>query len=153
MTRADQSVDSCSDDAVLVEILTRILRRHDNCVDIGANVGQILRHLVRLAPGGRHRAFEALPHLADRIRSDFPFVEVHAVALSDEATEAPFHHVINDPGYSGLRQRRYDRPDPEIEILPVPARRLDDLLPMEEKIRFMKIDVEGAELQVLKGET
>src|SRR4051812_31574313 len=42
------------------------------CVDVGANVGAVLEMLTRLAPQGRHVAFEPLPELADDLRRRFP---------------------------------------------------------------------------------
>jgi FkbM family methyltransferase len=139
------------DDETLTEILRRILKPDDNCVDVGCNLGQILEQIVSLAPKGRHFAFEALPSLASEVARRFPTVTVSAVAISDENGTTSYRHVVNDPGYSGMRERRYDRPDPIIETITVPMRRLDGVLPADLLVRFIKIDVEGAELQVLRG--
>ncbi|HYC78271.1 MAG TPA: FkbM family methyltransferase, partial [Planctomycetota bacterium] len=54
-------------------------------------------------------------------------------------------------GYSGLRERRYDRPDEKIATLTVRIETLDGALPPERPVAFVKIDVEGAELAVLRG--
>lgn len=145
------------DDSLTERILARVLREDTCAADIGCNEGQILRSIVRLAPRGRHHAFEALPALAAGLRRTFPEVRVHAVALSDELGETDFQHVENDPGYSGLRRRRYDRPDPVVQTIRVPVSTLDHELghdgptPPADRIGFLKIDVEGAELQVLRG--
>ncbi len=139
------------DDSHATQIMTRVLSPRANCVDVGCNAGQILRHMVRLAPAGRHHAFEALPHLAKRVAREFPGVIVIQAAASDENGRTTFRHVVNDAGYSGMRERRYDRSDPKIEVIEVPMKRLDDVLPKDLDIRFVKIDVEGAELQVLRG--
>ena len=57
----------------------------------------------------------------------------------------------NDPGYSGLRRRMYDRPDPKITVIPVRVVTLDEIIPANEKIAFIKIDIEGGEFHAIKG--
>ena len=59
--------------------------------------------------------------------------------------------MVSNPAYSGLRERRYERPDEEIALIDVEVRRLDDLVDADQMIRLIKIDVEGAELGVLAG--
>jgi hypothetical protein len=78
---------------------------------------------------------------------------VHLVeaALSDAAGTASFQHVITNPAYSGLLKRRFDRPHEDVVEIQVNLRKLDDILPRGYDLHFMKIDVEGAELQVLRG--
>jgi FkbM family methyltransferase len=138
------------DDAMTSRILARVLRPDSCCVDVGCNEGQILQEMVRLAPRGQHHAFEAIPELAAGLVRRFPAVQVHAAAASNAAGETEFHLVENDPGYSGIRRRRYDRPDPQVRVIRVPMVTLDSVVG-EGRVDFIKIDVEGAELQVLEG--
>lgn len=126
------------------------LRADSNCVDVGAHAGAFLRHIVRLAPAGRHVAFEPLPPFQERLRRDFPQVDLHPCALSDAPGEAEFVYVPSAPGFSGLRERDYPG-NPTRERLRVELARLDDLLERERPVDLIKIDVEGAELQVLRG--
>src|SRR5436309_1457110 len=67
--------------------------------------GSVLREMVRLAPRGRHVAWEPLPELAARLAEDFPTVEVRAAALSDRGGEREFAHVVDEPGWSGFVAR------------------------------------------------
>ena len=134
-----------------IDVMRRLLRRDSSCVDMGAHTGDILRHMVAIAPDGSHRAFEALPHLAAELRKRFPAVLVHQVAVSDSRGEADFQYVENDPAYSGLRRRVYDHPDPRVLTIRVPVATLDELIPTGERIAFMKIDIEGGEYHALKG--
>ena len=135
--------------------LSRILRyvlRGDGCgVDVGSHCGSVLSQMIAVAPNAQHHAFEPLPHLAARLRREFPNATVYECALSDESGSSTFHRAVQDEGYSGLRRRDYARPDEQVEILQVQTRRLDDLLPPDLRVDFCKIDVEGAELQVLRG--
>jgi hypothetical protein len=70
-------------DRETIAIMARVLTPASNCVDIGASEGSILRHMVALAPDGRHYAFEPLPGKASVLRAAFPTVEVLELALSD----------------------------------------------------------------------
>jgi FkbM family methyltransferase len=125
----------------------------DDAVDVGAHEADVTRQITESAPGGRVLAIEPLPHLAAKLRAAaLPGVILEECALTDgEPGEVEFLHVKNNPGYSGLRERDY--PDtPDFERLTVQTRRLDDLVAQHGLApRFIKIDVEGAELLVLRG--
>jgi FkbM family methyltransferase len=138
------------EDVWLTEILRRSLRPDSSAIDVGCSVGQILAHMVQIAPSGRHIAFEPLPHRAEQLRRDFPQVEIFNMALSDTQGTSEFHHVVDDTGYSGLKRRQYPSDDMRVEKITVRVERLDDVAP-ERNFDFLKIDVEGAELQVLRG--
>ena len=64
-----------------------VLREDSNCIDVGANRGVILAEMCRVAPGGRHIAFEPTPIKARWLRKKFPEVQVEEVAVSDVAGE------------------------------------------------------------------
>jgi FkbM family methyltransferase len=133
-------------------VLATVLRRESNAIDVGANMGAVLESIVRIAPGGRHLAFEPIPELYERLAINFPGVDVHRAALSDVAGTTEFSHVRDASSYSGLRERA-DLPhgSGEVERIQVQTERLDDLLEPEYVPTLIKIDVEGAEFQVLSG--
>lgn len=122
----------------------------DIAIDVGAHSGTFLDVVLASAPHARHLAFEPLPHLADRLRENYPGVEVHKVALSDGVGATEFLYVEEDPGYSGLRRGGYPAPYTPQPIT-VHRARLDDLVGDDVLPRLVKIDVEGAELEVLRG--
>lgn len=138
-------------DRQTIEVMCRVVGHDSSCVDVGAHRGDILRHMVAIAPAGAHHAFEALPHLATGLRGRFPGVRVHQMAVSDSSGIADFQHVENDPAYSGLRRRLYDRPDPQVVTIRVPVATVDEVIPAGQRIAFMKIDVEGGEYHAIKG--
>jgi FkbM family methyltransferase len=139
-----------ADNASLEGLLRDELRADDNCIDVGANEGRFLGAMLAGAPRGRHIACEPIPVLAQQLRDRFPSVDVHEVALSDAPGCQEFVLVPDSMGYSGLRERTY--PDAfQTQKITVRVARLDDVLADDYAPRVLKVDVEGAELQVFRG--
>jgi FkbM family methyltransferase len=137
-------------DEQLFDAMLQILHIDSCCIDAGAHKGKILRDILTIAPRGHHYAFEPLPHLAEELSRNFPYVTVHACAIADQSQVAAFNYVENAPAYSGLRERIYDRPDPKIVKIEVPVVRLDDVN-IEHHIRLIKLDLEGGEYHAIVG--
>ena len=139
-------------DVQSMDVMRRVLSRTSNCVDAGSHRGDFLRWMLKFAPEGRHHAFEPLPGMYEILESRFSHlsnVQLHRVGLSDADGTDTFHHVLDAPGLSALRKRTDDgEATAEIEIRTV---RLDDVVPESVEIDLMKVDVEGAELQVFRG--
>jgi FkbM family methyltransferase len=131
-------------------LLAYVLPADGNCIDVGAHAGDVLADIVRLAPGGRHIAYEPLPAMAAVLAERFPAVDVRNAALAEAPGEAAFVHVVSNPAYSGLRERSYPGRE-QLETITVRTERLDDSLPEDYVPSFLKVDVEGAELQVFRG--
>jgi FkbM family methyltransferase len=142
---------SANYDRQTVEVMFRVLHKNLNGIDVGANIGNILQQMVSIAPRGRHYAFEPLPHLSQELSKKFPQVIVHQAAVSQRSGEAEFLFVENDPPYSGLRRRVYDRPDPKIIPIRVRVVTLDEIIPKKESIAFIKLDIEGGEFHAIQG--
>lgn len=130
-------------DRQTVDVMKKVLEPSSDCIDIGAFKGDFLRVMVGLAPGGRHYAFEPLPHLAQALRERYPSVEVIEAALSDRPGRRRFRHVQGAEGYSGFFRRPYDTYEENVSTIDVDVVRLDDVLPEQIHPRFVKIDVEG----------
>jgi FkbM family methyltransferase len=122
------------------------------CVDVGAHSGGVLGEIVRVAPHGRHIAYEPLPHLADRLKAAFPQVDVRCAALSDHAGESSFARVRAAEPWSGLVFRPLPgNVEPDVEEITVKLEALDEALPAGYVPDLVKIDVEGGEEQVMRG--
>ena len=132
------------DDEALTVLMAGVLSRDSNCIDVGAHRGIILEQMVRLAPEGRHIAFEPYPGLGAELADRFPGVDVRTTALFNERSRRPFNARADDPGLSGLA-------DPAGQQPAVDVVRLDDALPEGYRPALIKVDVEGAEYQVLEG--
>jgi FkbM family methyltransferase len=138
------------DNEALTLLVAAALAPDASGIDVGANEGRVLGEIVRVAPAGRHIAYEPIPGLAAELARRYPAVDVRRAALSDEEGETAFTHVKSRPSYSGLRERPYPGKE-ELERIQVHVERLDDALPEGFVPSFIKIDVEGAEGKVLAG--
>jgi FkbM family methyltransferase len=135
-----------------------VLRPGMGAVDVGAHVGRHGMEMVKcVAPGGHVMMFEPLPDLFatlhDRVKADDAInacAEVYPFALSDTTGETEFCVAVDAPGFSGLRERRYDVPT-RVRRINVSVRRLDDIAKLMVRVDYIKIDTEGAEWNVLKG--
>ncbi len=128
--------------------MTATLRHDSNCVDVGAHRGAVLEQMVRLAPAGRHLAFEPIPTFCQTLCERFPKVEVHGCALADVDGETTFH-VAENPELSGIQQREWLNTG--YDSIEVPVRTLDSVVAADRQVDFLKIDVEGAQVLVLRG--
>jgi FkbM family methyltransferase len=125
-------------------------------VDVGADWGVYATRLSDLVgPTGRVHAFEPHPLSRERLeavtRSE-PQVRVHGEALSDHEGTATLHVPVEDgepvEALAGLSPRR----GVQSQQVTVRTTTLDAALGEDaERVSFVKIDVEGHELAVLRG--
>lgn len=134
----------------LLALLEASLTPTSNCIDIGAYRGRVLQEMVRLAPYGKHIAYEPLPHMYQYLVQRFPGVDVRQAAVSNMPGETTFVYVKNSPGRSGFQERAF-REKQQTEQLTVRVEALDERLPEGYVPHFIKIDVEGAERLVFEG--
>ena len=131
------------------QIMPQVIRESSNCIDIGCHLGSVLSSIMSLAPKGHHIAFEPTPYKANWLKRKFPEVDLREMALSDTAGEVTFYCNTAQSGYNGLHE--HGQESDEFEKITVQCERLDDILPPAYHVDFIKIDVEGGELAVLRG--
>ncbi|MBI4507921.1 MAG: FkbM family methyltransferase [Chloroflexi bacterium] len=125
--------------------------------DVGAHVGQYtLMAAAAVGEAGRVYAFEPEPRNFGRLRSNvelngFRNVFLHQCAVSDVSGGATFYVHSGGNFNSGNHSLR---PDPDLahpQAIVVRTVTLADALLHAPKIDMIKIDVEGAEMLVLRG--
>lgn len=133
--------------------LDEALNEGDTFVDVGANIG--LHTVVgakRVGEAGRVLAIEAMPRTIDHLRASLRLsgvedrVEVWPVAAGASDEDDHIFHVAAVAGHSSL----YPLHEEVVEQVKVNIRSLDNLLPSVQ-VKLVKIDVEGAELDVIQG--
>ncbi len=139
--------------------LLEYLRPGMTFIDIGAHQGLYsLLASKKVSPGGRVVAFEPSPREFRRLRWNLALNRcrnVHAEPFAlgmTEGTAQLFVCLAGETGCNSLRPPVV--PDP-VRKIPVPITSLDRYLALAkigtDGVDFVKLDVEGAELDVLKG--
>jgi len=135
--------------------IKNILSKDAVFMDVGANVGAYIFTLENHLKSENIYAFEPNPQLFKRLGRLFPKVNLSSVALSDISTFAEFKiPVINGEKVHtrGTLQTSIKEKNEEKTILQkVEVKPLDDLDLKFRKLDFIKIDVEGNEMQTLRG--
>jgi FkbM family methyltransferase len=140
-----------SEEALLLEALSRPDRQPGLAIDIGANLGIFACRAASL--GHRVHAFEPMPDTFARLEKNLlhnglgDLVRANLIGIGDEEGFAEFERPEKSPGQS--RMTLSGGPD----VTRVPLTTLDRYLEKESIgfIDFLKIDVEGMETRVLRG--
>lgn len=136
------------------EVLQKLGRNDCRFLDVGVNVGQTLLKWKAIFPESTYVGFEpnknCVVYVRDMIeKNDLKNCVIHPYGISTEKTEAKLYLLGRDPGDSSASTIADFRKNQERTGIPV------ELIPLNEveetPFDFVKIDVEGGELEVLRS--
>lgn len=138
-------------------IVSKLVNPGDHVLDIGSNYGLYCKFLsVYAGDHGKVMAFEPIKKTFLSLRNNLNHlnisnVEAFNIALSDYDGEAVMQIPEYDKGGENLYEARIITEDSIKNSEKVKAAKLDTILPENFSFSFLKIDVEGHEMNVLKG--
>lgn len=139
--------------------LTKVVKAGDIVLDVGANHGEYSLVFSKLVgKSGSVIAFEPVPDSVEYMRKTLPLnVTVIQTALSDHDGSEDIH-VFKDfqmKGYTSLREPSLNYSDFSVEVKKVGVTTIDSYLKRAGiiKVDFLKVDIEGGELDFLRGAT
>lgn len=125
------------------------IRDGTNCIDVGSHLGWMTNEFLRLSPSGHHIAIEPVGYKAAWLQRKFPAVRVIAGAAGEISGPITFEMIEGSGSAdSGMKAGNVGKP---VRTVTVDCHRLDDLADPQHPIGFIKMDVIGAELSVLRG--
>jgi FkbM family methyltransferase len=146
----------------VTETLWRLTEPGDLAIDAGANIGHMASVLsVRVGPKGRVICFEPNPQVFESLRENVEnwkedgrcgTFELQQAALGQETGNAQLHMhgwFLTNRGTSWISDKVEAGKD--IRVVEVPIRKLDQVVGQGATIGVLKMDVQGAELNVLQG--
>lgn len=133
-------------------------RKCEILVDVGANLGYYSLSIDKLRIVGEIYCFEPDPVNLVMLRANILLnnadgrIKVHAVAATSHRCELPFE-LQRSEGHlnTGLSRILHEGENSEGEVILVPGMPVDELLNWRGRRLAIKIDVEGAEEDSLKG--
>ncbi len=140
---------------VLEKNYSKLINPGDTVVDIGAHVGRHLEVFERLVTEtGSLYGFEPLKKQFSYLTATFKAenIKLFNMALSNFNGETEFWECENYPEESGLKQRVvYNREDARLKSIKVQVKQLDDFMDCFTRLDYIKLDAEGAEVDILEG--
>lgn len=140
-----EMLGTIANDQTAETLVTRLCAPHKTFLDVGAHIGSITAEVLHNAPAVKVQAFEAIPDKVERLRRKFPRVQVHECALAASQGTATFYVDARHSACSSLARNSDD-----VREIKVRLQTLDSIVDADD-VDVLKIDVEGAELGVLRG--
>ena len=131
----------------------------DNFVDVGAHIGRYsMMAAKRIGNLGRIIAIEAHPETFELLKKNMALNRFYNVTtitpvVSSQKGKVKLYLAGHESGFTIYNTIMINRAKPTEKFLEVEANTLDNILNENnvQRVNWIKIDVEGAELEVLKG--
>ena len=139
----------------VVRLFLKLLKKGNNVLDIGANIGYFSLIASRLVgPSGKIYSFEPTPFTFNKFNKNITLnsyanIRVYKKAVSDKSGNASFKiptGTVKNSGRASLRDIEENNSTVEVKTIT-----LDSILNEIEPIHLIKMDIEGAEAMALKG--
>lgn len=137
-------------------LIQRFLKPGDVFVDVGAHLGLLSLAAAQAMQGqGKIFAFEPFPRTRDMLEKSFwingytDMIKVYDAAVSDHIGEANLFLGATS-GHHSIFELEVPKGYPKHQIR-VPVVTLDSALPTGQAVNLLKIDAEGAELNIIEG--
>lgn len=145
-------------DLAVSETLTRLLKKGDRYIDIGANIGYTTKLGAYLVGStGEVTAFEPNPKLLNRLKNNIALssnkniITLHELALSNYKGEGELVLPKSFEYNEGVAYVSEGNSSSNANSIKIRLEMLDNIFNANVKIDVLKIDVEGHELKALQG--
>ena len=137
-------------------ILGNILEEGDSFIDAGANIGFFsLMASKMVASSGKVYSFEPFPESLELLNANIKLngienISVFDFALGSAHSEERIYPEPENRGGSSLVKNEYSDEDGSVMVSVKPLAEISEII-NDDSIKAIKVDVEGWELEVLKG--
>ncbi|MDW7690496.1 FkbM family methyltransferase [Flammeovirgaceae bacterium SG7u.111] len=139
-----------------LQLIKKIIPENAVCLDVGANIGFYTLNISKFRPKSTIHTFEPDPAVYAKLQRNCQINSVdnrvihHPIALSDQISQQQFYR--SDEAHYGCGSLSF-QPQYSAETIEIETCTLDHFLDEHaiDQVDFIKIDIEGHELQMLKG--
>ena len=144
----------------VTRVVRAVVKRGMNCLDLGANLGYFTVLLGTIVGRtGRVYAFEPFPSNCDLLSRNIrenhleAVVQVHRIAAYDKDGDCTLHFRADDlnDNYGSMFVAEDQGMTAGLASLKCTGRRVEEVLPSDRPIHFVKMDIEGGEVRALRG--
>ena len=123
-------------------------------IDIGTNEGNYIDFLKKICVFNKVICFEPIEHLSKKLQNKYPDKNffINNFALSNKVSSKKFYQYQISSQSSFYKQNNLFKSLKKLEkVQKIKTKKFDGIFSDNKKIDFCKIDVQGEELNVLKG--
>ena len=144
-----RKIETIINDQLASLLVVKLCQSQKTFIDVGAHLGSVTSSVLDHDPSIIVIAIEASQEKSERLIRKFPDIELHQCAVGDTEGDASFFVNTRQSGFNSLGKPSKKDIDNYVEII-IPIKRLDSIISSDE-VDVIKIDVEGAELGVVRG--